>query len=96
MSICQQLDAGTAPMRSAWARDIRDQLSAAGIAQFFKQWGEWLPEDQCADDQWLKARERYGEEDADGWHRWAWVGKKAAGALLDGREWREFPEPVGV
>ncbi|QMV00138.1 DUF5131 family protein [Devosia sp. D6-9] len=31
------------PMHPAWARLLRDQCNAAGIAFFFKQWGEWLP-----------------------------------------------------
>ena len=122
------------PARPVWIRDVRDQCQAAGVPFFFKQWGEWIPEDQCTGDQYIKARERYGQEfpsgtihrglpavagslqsevaltveaaerlglawkDIDGiqvdvieLERWAWVGKKAAGALLDGREWREMP-----
>ena len=31
------------PMHPAWARSIRDQCAAAGVAFHFKQWGEWLP-----------------------------------------------------
>ena len=31
------------PMNPQWARDIRDQCVAAGVAFHFKQWGEWLP-----------------------------------------------------
>ena len=29
------------PMHSDWARSIRDQCQAAGVAFHFKQWGEW-------------------------------------------------------
>ncbi len=29
------------PMHPDWARSIRDQCQAAGVAFFFKQWGEW-------------------------------------------------------
>jgi protein gp37 len=29
------------PMHADWARAIRDQCEAAGIAFFFKDWGEW-------------------------------------------------------
>lgn len=50
---------GARPMHPDWARSVRDQCQAAGVAFFFKQWGG--------------------------------VRKKDAGALLDGREWREFP-----
>jgi protein gp37 len=31
------------PMKSDWARDIRDQCVAAGVAFFFKQWGGQTP-----------------------------------------------------
>ncbi len=31
------------PMNPAWARDIRDQCVAAGVAFFFKQWGGLRP-----------------------------------------------------
>lgn len=31
------------PMHPAWARSLRDQCQAAGVAFFFKQWGAWQP-----------------------------------------------------
>lgn len=34
---------GARPMHPDWARSIRDQCAAAGIAFHFKQWGEWSP-----------------------------------------------------
>lgn len=34
---------GARPMHPEWARRIRDQCVAAGVAFFFKQWGEWGP-----------------------------------------------------
>lgn len=34
---------GARPMHPAWARSLRDQCTAAGVAFFFKQWGEWVP-----------------------------------------------------
>lgn len=34
---------GARPMHPGWARDIRDQCQAAGVAFHFKQWGEWSP-----------------------------------------------------
>ncbi len=33
---------GARPMRPEWARGVRDQCKAAGVAFFFKQWGVWL------------------------------------------------------
>lgn len=32
---------GARPMHPDWARSIRDQCEAAGVAFHFKQWGEW-------------------------------------------------------
>src|SRR5690606_20331421 len=31
------------PMHPDWARSLRDQCQAAGVAFLFKQWGEYLP-----------------------------------------------------
>jgi protein gp37 len=36
------------PMQPDWARSIRDQCRAAGVAYFFKQWGEFAPDDPLA------------------------------------------------
>lgn len=82
---------------------LRDQCAAAGTAFFFKQWGEWAPySDTTAED---IQDVRYGEFHPDG--EWIEsclcaegvpgtqmfrVGKKAAGALLDGVQHHAFPE----
>lgn len=34
---------GARPMHPTWARQLRDQCSASGVAFHFKQWGEWGP-----------------------------------------------------
>jgi protein gp37 len=34
---------GARPMHPDWARSLRDQCAAAGVAFYFKQWGEWAP-----------------------------------------------------
>lgn len=68
-----------------WFRSVRDQCAGAGVAFFFKQWGEHQPTDVFGVD------EAKGDVCEDG--QWfARVGKKAAGRLLDGREWNEFPQ----
>lgn len=36
------------PMHPDWARSLRDQCVAAGVAFHFKQWGEWKPLGQTA------------------------------------------------
>lgn len=89
-------------MHPQWARDIRDQCSAAGAAFFFKQWGEYAPVTEPFDGQAVISGDakRTGFMHLDGrllnhvdgqavlMHRY---GKKAAGHELDGREWKEFP-----
>ncbi len=34
---------GARPMHPDWARSLRDQCQEAGVAYFFKQWGEYIP-----------------------------------------------------
>lgn len=83
------------PSHPDWFRSLRDQCAAAGVAFFFKQWGEWAPAadgDRCIS---LGGRNMPNLEphgtNGDGSARIARVGKKLAGALLDGREHRERP-----
>ena len=79
---------GARPMHPNWARSVRDQCVAAGVPFFFKQWGEWSP---------IACTEGI-HESPFGYHLvppylgFSKVGKKKAGVLLDGREWRQFPE----
>ncbi len=98
------------PMHPDWARSLRDQCQAAGVAFFFKQWGEWAPvplERETWHD-FLDLTGKIGQcrMRADGtWHQdprgpapaiIQRVGKKAAGRLLDGREWNQYPTVVGA
>jgi protein gp37 len=101
---------GARPMHPDWARSLRDQCKAAGVAYFFKQWGEWSPEgplqaNQCCVCFDCGARLENTIQDVEkhyfsGGHKRFQVayhvGKKAAGRLLDGREWNEFPEVAHV
>lgn len=81
---------GARPMHPDWARCLKDQCQTAGVSFYFKQHGEWR---ECEPpDQWDSAR--YKITDAHRVH-FVRLGKKAAGRLLDGREWNEYPE-VGV
>jgi protein gp37 len=101
--ICGGESGGNArPMHPEWARSIRDQCQAAGVAFFFKQWGEWGPLDQVPG-----LFERRTSPSVGPRLRWPWgidgpgvagvvqMGKKAAGRLLDGREWNEMPKAAG-
>jgi protein gp37 len=99
--------ASARPMHPDWARDLRDQCEAAGVAFLFKQWGEWAPGENCGG--MPKRTERVAD-----WFGGAWsfdkmtpgehdglhiddeptlyrVGKKTAGRHLDGRTHDEFP-----
>lgn len=90
------------PMHPQWARSLRDQCAAACVPFLFKQWGEWSPEHNNGKETGgcvvttggdyfceYEAAE-HGVAGCD-MHR---VGKKAAGRLLDGKEYNGFPEPV--
>ena len=85
--------AGARHTNPAWFLDLRDQCLAAGVAFFFKQWGQWGPEAAFAD--------RAAPEKAQ---RIQLVGrlaqklelvragrKHAIEPLLDGREWKQLP-----
>lgn len=95
------------PMHPDWARSLRDQCANAGVPFLFKQWGEWaptaespvhpeatrIPGNLCRV-QSINAPDRYVAISFDaGRKRYeiGRVGKKAAGRLLDGREWNEVP-----
>lgn len=81
------------PMHPDWVRSIRDQCVEARVPFFFKQWGEWRPFQQFTTGELLKIgtsfeAHNFGSQSDDINIR---VGKKAAGRLLDGREWNEIP-----
>lgn len=76
---------GARPMHPDWPRSLRDQCQAAGVPFFFKQNGEWA---SVSEVEGLGAHHHF--PDGATVRR---VGKKAAGCLIDGREWKEFPKP---
>lgn len=78
-------------MHAEWARSLRDQCSAAGVAFFFKQWGEWLPGCQYREGDRERFREKAQHSFCLDHHSW-WVGKKLAGRMLDDRTHDEFPQ----
>lgn len=41
---------GARPMHPEWAQSLRDQCTAAGVPFLFKQWGEWSPISQQAEE----------------------------------------------
>lgn len=72
------------PAHPQWFRDIRDQCAAAGVAHFHKQNGEWVSVSEVEGE-----GEHYRFPDGATVRR---VGKKLAGATIDGREHRGMPE----
>lgn len=82
---------GARPMHPDWARSIRDQCLAANVPFYFKQWGEYYPvfgEGKVATS--AKAPKAIYVE--PGPVCMLPVGKKKAGCILDGREWKKLPE----
>ncbi|HEY8342859.1 MAG TPA: DUF5131 family protein, partial [Calditerricola sp.] len=92
---------GARPMHPDWARSLRDQCREAGVPFFFKQWGEWSPDnaDIGVKMGFVALDGTWRDHQPFGWGRdypgsvsiWK-VGKKKAGRLLDGQEWNEIPE----
>ncbi len=91
------------PMHPDWVNGLRDQCQEAGVPFHFKQWGEWLPATILNGGQFqVSTPAEHPGPKRPGFHHWnrifsddknisARVGKMAAGRLLDGREWNEFP-----
>lgn len=68
------------PMHPDWARSLRDQCQAAGVAFHFKQWGEY----------------RVISEKVDGLHLGQWAIVNSAGAIHYGWKGFTNPDPAHV
>ena len=89
---------GARPMHPDWPRKVRDDCEAAGVPLFFKSWGDWAPSWDGGDHLvYLDGSviKNYHEHPDAGkiaiepvWR----IGKKRAGHLLDGKEYRGYPE----
>lgn len=93
------------PSHPDWFRSLRDQCVSAGVPFFFKQWGEWKharPQPAETPGRYAFAPREYAGAIREIYHYprqftafgsaiLERIGKKAAGATLDGREWREVP-----
>ncbi len=97
---------GARPAHPDWFWKVRDDCQYAGAAFFFKQWGAWAPRSLiagvprgrrwgtvAADGAWFEQTIPWNGYDEDGPCEAVMVrvGKRAAGRLLDGREWNELP-----
>lgn len=94
---------GARPMHPDWVRSLRDQCAAAGVAFFFKQWGEFAPRgvftseasgNYSPDIAWPDGSLSWGKAEDHGGPGMmlSKVGKKAAGRLLDGVEHSGMPK----
>lgn len=89
------------PMHPEWARSLRRQCQAAGVPFLFKQWGSWQLADYhelpnaWVDEDTGRVVERTSAIPERPPFRSAAVmqraDKHAAGRLLDGEEWNEYP-----
>ncbi len=84
---------GARPMHADWVRGLRDQCIEAEVPFFFKGWGAWAP--QCAIGTPMAAgldgHRKPKAKGIPGGNPVYRVGKKAAGRVLDGREWSQWP-----
>jgi protein gp37 len=75
------------PTDPEWVRSLRDECRDSGVAFHFKQWGHWAPELPHG----ITPRQKVLLSTGDGVRTLYGVGKSAAGRVLDGRTWDQFP-----
>ena len=95
------------PPHPDWFRNTRDQCQDAGVPFFFKQHGDWREPKEGESYNTRHGRagkppafivqhsgtvDCFHQPNDDRPTTMIRVGKKKAGALLDGREWKEFPK----
>lgn len=78
------------PCHPEWVRFVKHICSAVGTPFFFKQWGEWAP----AYGRELEAPRVELQHNGE-FAQMMRVGKKKAGAVIDGGHWRETPFQAG-
>lgn len=82
---------GARPMHPNWARELRDQCVSWDVPFFFKQWGEWAPDELVPDSRDDRRARAIAWKDEQAMVP---IGKKRAGRVLDGRIWDEFPDVI--
>lgn len=98
---------GSIPMHPQWVRSIKDECLATNTPFFFKSWGDWVSADfvegRMKSSRWkwidfkngdlCNALDPFPEANETHHHElMARIGRKKAGHLLDGIEYRQFPE----
>lgn len=82
------------PSHPDWFRSLRDQCVEAGVPFHFKQWGEFAAFPHGIGP--APSRHSINLQTKAGLMVANRVGKKAAGRLLDGVEWNQFPATTGM
>lgn len=76
------------PMNPDWARALRDQCKAHGVAFHFKQWGNWRPTSGQPNGKAVRSVQGANGDPIIMVN----MGKKAAGRKLDEQRWDELPQ----
>jgi len=79
------------PTNPDWLRSLRDQCTHSNTAFHFKQWGNWFPMDSSTELNYKNKKILTVGSAIEMVN----VGKKAAGRILDGKEWNELPKVIG-
>lgn len=79
---------GSRPTNPEWIRMLRDECGQADIAFHFKQWGHWSPSVPKGNSAQKRVLLHTAAKTSSVLYA---VGKTAAGRILDGRTWDEFP-----
>lgn len=85
---------GSRPPNPNWFRGLRDQCIEAGVAFFFKQWGDWIgfEDARLLDTMDLPLlAPRFDSFDGTAAGEVVRLGKRHTGRRLDDREWNQFP-----
>lgn len=79
---------GARPMHPDWARSLRDECADLCVSFHFKQWGEYGPDRGKLDVRYTPVNSGVAMDEPAPMFK---IGKHAAGRILDGRTWDEFP-----
>lgn len=78
---------GARPMHPDWVKYLQEDCKEFEVPFFFKQWGEYVTFAQVPDENLIL--NNFSDEDMRDFYK---VGKKKAGCLLDGKEYKEIPQ----
>lgn len=91
-----RLGTGVRPMHPDWPAAIQRDCARFGVPFFFKQWGNWAPPGAAADSAAIAGAkvDLVGCPAGGGTAVMTETGKRSSGALLHGREWKQYPRGV--